>query len=407
MALVDRVKNILITPKTEWEVIAAETTPTASLITGYVLPLAAVAALATFIGYSVVGTSLPFVGTYRMSIAWGLGIAVWHVVGAVIAVFVLGFIIDALAPSFGAQKNNAQALKVAVYSYTPAWVAGVLNILPALGVLAILGALYAIYLLYLGLPRLMKNPEDKSIGYTAVTVIAGIVLGAIISVIGGLIAAPAMMASSTLGTGPITRPSTVDPASPMGKLDDLARKMEEAGKKMEAAEKTGDPQKQMEAALGALGTAMSGGKSVEPLQLDQIKPFVPETFAGLARTNTRSERAGVAGFMSAKAEATYGDASGKRVDLEVVDTGGVAGLMGLAGWVGVMGERESDDSMERTRREGSRVVHEEVSKRGGSNKYSLVLADRFVVSARGQGVDINTLKSGVNALDLGKLEGMK
>jgi hypothetical protein len=215
-----------------------------------------------------------------------------------------------------------------------------------------------------------------------------------------------MMAAGALG-GAVARHSRVDPASPAGKLDDFARKMEEAGKKMEAAQKSGDPNKQMEAALSTLGTAVSGGKSVEPLQLDQIKPFVPETFGGLPRTATRSERAGVAGFMTAKAEGTYSDSAGKRIDLEVVDTGGVAGLMGLAGWAGVMGEREDDSRMERTQREGTRVVHEEVSKQGGRNKYSLVLADRFVVSAQGQGVDINALKSAVGSLDLSKLEGMK
>src|SRR5687768_13665767 len=201
MALIDRVKNILLTPKTEWEVIDGESTPTQDLIVKYVLPLAGVAALASFIGWCVVGQSLPFVGTWRMSIGWGLGLAVWHVIGAVIAVFVLGFIIDALAPTFGAQKNSAQAFKVAVYSYTPAWVAGILNILPMLAPLAILAGLYAIYLLYLGLPRVMKNPAEKSAGYTAVTVIAAIVLSVIISVIGGLVAAPAMMATGAMGSG--------------------------------------------------------------------------------------------------------------------------------------------------------------------------------------------------------------
>jgi hypothetical protein len=290
-------------------------------------------------------------------VTWGLGLAIWHLIAAVIAVFVLSFIIDALAPTFGAQKNRAQALKVAVYSYTAAWVAGIFMIIPALGILALLGSLYGIYLLYLGLPRLMKNPEEKSAGYTAVTVIAAIVLGFIISVIGGMVAAPAMMATGAMNS-PAIAPGRVDPASPMGKLDDFARKMEEAGKKMEAAEKSGDPNKQMEAALGALGTAMSGGKGVEPVQLDQIKPFVPETFAGLPRTKTRSERAGVAGFMTAKAEGTYGDTSGKHIELEVVDTGGVAGLMGLATWAGVTGERETDDRIERTRKEGGRIVHE-------------------------------------------------
>jgi hypothetical protein len=81
--------------------------------------------------------------------------------------------------------------------------------------------------------------------------------------------------------------------------------------------------------------------------------------------------------------------------------------MGLATWAGVVGEKEDDSRIERTRKEGTRVVHEEVSKTGGRNKYSLILANRFVVSAQGTGVDINTLKSGVNGLDLGKLEGTK
>ena len=408
MNIVDRVKNILITPKTEWDVIAGESTPTQQLILNYVLPLAGIAAIAYFIGICLIGVSAGFLGSYRMPIAMGLGLAVWHLVGAVIGVFVLAFIIDALAPSFGGQKNMAQALKVAVYSYTPAWVAGILMIIPLLGFLVILASLYGLYLLYLGLPRLMKNPEDKTIGYTVVIVIAAIVVSVIIGIIGSAIAGTAAMVTGGLGAGPVVRtPATVDPASPMGKLESFGKKMEEAGKKMEAAEKSGDPNKQMEAALGALGTALSGGKNVEPLQLEQIKPFVPETFAGLARTNTRSERAGAAGFTIAKAEGIYGDASGKQVDLEIVDTGGMAGLMGLAGWAGITGERETDDRLERTRREGNRVVHEEVSKRGGRNKYALVLGDRFVVSASGTGVDINALKSGVAGLDLNKLENMK
>jgi hypothetical protein len=410
MNIVERVKKILVTPKTEWDVIAGETTPTPALMTGYVLPLAAVAAIASFIGHVFIGTSMGFLGTYRMPITWGIAMLVWNLVGAVIGVFVIAFAVDFLAPTFGGTKNFAQALKIAAYTYTPVWVAGIATIIPLLGVIVLIGALYAIYLLYLGLPRLMKNPEDKSAGYTALTVVAAIVIGIVIGMIGAAVGGAGAMATgalSSVGPGSVVRPSRVDPNSSVGKLDDFAKKMEEAGKKMEAAQKTGDANKSAEAAMAALGTALSGGKGVEPLQLDQIKPYVPETFAGLPRTNTRSERSGVAGMMVAKAEGTYGDSSGKQVELEVVDTGGMAGLMGLAGWVGLVGERETDDKMERTTREGTRVVHEEVSKRGGRNTYALVLNDRFVVSAKGNGVDINTLKSSVSSLDIAKLEAIK
>ena len=175
MSILERVKKICLTPQTEWPVISSETAPTAGLITGYVLPLAAVSAVAGLIGGSLIGQTVPFLGTYRVPLATGLGIAVFAICSAVIGVFVISFIINALAPSFGAEKNSAQALKVAVYQFTPAWVAGVFQILPALSLLAVLGALYGLYLLYLGLPRLMKCPPDKAVGYTVVVVLCALV----------------------------------------------------------------------------------------------------------------------------------------------------------------------------------------------------------------------------------------
>src|SRR5512141_852413 len=177
MNLIDRAKNIIVTPKTEWDVIAAETTPTGTLITGYVLPLAVVSALAMFIGTCFVGTSMPFMGTFRMPVMWGVAMLVYHIVMAVVTVFVLSLIIDALAPTFNGTKDRAQALKLAVFSYTPAWIAGILMIIPVLGMLVALAALYGIYLLYLGLPRLMRNPPEKSAGYTALVVVCAIVIG--------------------------------------------------------------------------------------------------------------------------------------------------------------------------------------------------------------------------------------
>ena len=404
MKLIDRAKNIIVTPKTEWDAIAADPTPTGALVTGYVLPLAAVAAIASFIGLVFIGQSLGPLGTVRLGIGAGLAGLVFNLAMSVAMVFVVGFIVDALAPTFGGTKNMAQAVKVAAYAYTPVWIVGVLAILPALGLLGILAGLYAIYLVYLGLPRLMQSPQEKAGGYTAVVVIVAIIAGMVIGMVGGLITAPAMM-----GMGAATsRGMTYDRDSPMGKLDDFGKKMEEAGKRMEEAQKSGDAKKQMEAAMGALGTALSGGKGVEPVQVDALKPFVPEKFAGLNRSAVRADRSGVAGLMAAKVEGKYGEEGGKRVELEVVDTGGAAGLTGLAAWAMVgASESENDQRIERMRREGNRMVREEVSKRGGTNTYTVILADRFVVSAEGKGVDLDTLKSAVNGLDLGKIETLK
>jgi hypothetical protein len=114
----------------------------------------------------------------------------------------------------------------------------------------------------------------------------------------------------------------------------------------------------------------------------------------------------MAGIMVATAEATYGDGADKSVSLEITDTGGASGLMGLASWAGVQGQKENDRMSERTERIEGRLVHQRVSKTGGSNEFTIVIGDRFIVKAEGD-ADINSLRSAVSSLDLQKLESMK
>jgi len=408
MRLVDRARNIILIPKTEWAAIAAESTPIPQVVAGYVVPLSAIAALAWFVGVCLVGVSTAFTGTMRVGIVWGLVAAILHIVMAVVMVYVLAFIIDALAPSFGAQKAFPQAFKVAAYAYTPVWVMGIVQVLPLLGILVLIAALYAIYLLYLGLQAVMGAPGEKAAGYTAVVVIVGIVVSIIVSAVIGAVTAFGGMGAAGMGMrmGRASVPMAPDPQSPLGKLDQFGKSMDAANRRMEAAQKSGDPGKQMEAALGALGTALSGGKGVDPVQLDALKPFVPERFAGLPRTDLRTDRSGVQGLMVAKAEGVYGDGA-KRVELEVTDTGGAAGLMGLASWMGVQGEHEDSRRREVTRQENGRLVHEDADKQGTDNRYAVVLGQRFVVSARAHGVDMDTLRSSVNGLDLPRIEALK
>ena len=406
MGLVDRAKNICLTPKTEWPVIAGEASTTGGLMSGYVAPLAAIGPIAGFIGGSIIGHSLPFVGTFRTPIMMGIGVAIFTYVMAFVGVFILSLIIDALAPTFGGEKNGQQALKVAVYAYTPAWLAGILSIIPFLGMLGIIAALYGLYLLYLGLPRLMKCPEDKSIGYTVVIVICAIVLSIIVSAVGAMIAGAGMMASGALG-GRSSAPSMqFDKDSPVGKLEQFGKKMEEAGKKIEAAEKSGDQKEAAAAAMAGLGAMLGGGKSVEAVDIEKLKPLVPETFAGLAKKSSRSDKSGAAGFMVSKTEAEYGDAAGKSVQLEITDMGSASGLMGLASWANVQGEKEDQYGSEKTQKVNGRMVHEK-SKKSGGGEYSVVIAERYMVEAKSGSVDLSTLRSAVGSLDLAKLEAMK
>ena len=408
MTMVDRIKNILLTPKTEWPVIAGETTPNSELIKGYVLPLAAIPAVAGFVGGSLIGHSLGFLGgTYRVPFMAGIGYAIFGFVMAIVAVYLLAYIVNALAPTFGAPKNAAQAFKVVVYSSTAGWLGGIFQMIPGLGLLGLLASLYGIFILYLGLPRLMKCPEDKAVGYTAVVVVVAIVVFLVIGAVVALVGSIGGAATGLFAGRPQHAASvTYDKNSPLGKLAALGQNMDAANKRMEAAQKSGHPEEAMQAALAGLGTAFSGGKAVEPLALDQLKPFVPVSFAGLARTATSAERTGVMGLMVSKAQASYSDGADQSIDLEVSDSGGASGLMALAGWAGVQGEKEDQYGSEKTMMVNGRLVHERAGK-DGSSEYTLVLGERFVVSAKGHRVALDKLKAAVASLELGKLEALK
>lgn len=182
MDLVGRAKAILLSPRQEWPVIEKETTTAAELYTGYIVPLAAIGPLARAIGFSVIGVNLGILGSWRVSPANAIGGAVVSYISTLVGVWVLAWVIDALAPKFGGQSNSVQALKVAAYSATAAWLAGVFALFPPLSILGILG-LYGLYLLYLGLPVLMKSPPEKAMGYTVVVVIVAVLIFAVVGVL--------------------------------------------------------------------------------------------------------------------------------------------------------------------------------------------------------------------------------
>jgi hypothetical protein len=175
MDIVQRVKDIILKPKDTWPVIKTEQTTIQELYTSYAVILAAIPPLASFIGMSLLGISMMSV-RYRISFGMGISHAIVSYVLSLVGLYVVAQIIDALAPSFGSQKNLVNAMKVAVYSSTPSWVAGILMIIPFLAPVAMLLSLYSLYLFYLGLPIMMETPKDKAMGYFVLTIVISIVV---------------------------------------------------------------------------------------------------------------------------------------------------------------------------------------------------------------------------------------
>src|SRR5437879_4750839 len=197
MNLVDRTKSILLSPQQEWQAIDEEETSIGGLVTGYVVPLAAIGPVASLIGMEIFGISVPSVGTYRVPIGAAVRQGIAQYVMALVGVFVLALIIDKLAPYFRVEENRYQALKVAAYSSTPVWVMGIVGLFPMLNILRLLGLLYSLYLLYLGLTPLMNVPQHKAMGYTVVVIMSAVLLFFVIGFIVGL-----------LGGGPVIETAT-------------------------------------------------------------------------------------------------------------------------------------------------------------------------------------------------------
>jgi hypothetical protein len=194
MDLVPRITNILTKPKQEWPVIATEATDVATLYKEYIVLLAAVPAICSFIGMTVIGIPVPFFGTVRVGMASGLTGLIVRYVLSLVAAYIAALIVGKLAPTFQSRGDIVQALKLVAYASTPAWVAGVLGLFPPLVALGILAGLYGVYLFYLGLPPLMQTPSDKVLPYMIVSAIVIIVLYMVVGAITTAVAGVGMMA---------------------------------------------------------------------------------------------------------------------------------------------------------------------------------------------------------------------
>lgn len=214
--LTTRVKNILLQPKAEWDVIDGEVSDIGGLYKNYIMILATIPPLATMIHGLAFGHSM-FGITYRPSIMGAVGTAITTYIVSLIGVFIFALIIDGLAPSFGAAKNRDQAFKVAAYTGTASWVAGIFGLIPGLGFLDILG-LYGLYLLYLGLPKLMKVPDDKAMGYTVVSVIAAAVLFFVMAAIATPVAKLFSGGASPLDSGSVSGSLARSPSPVLDRL---------------------------------------------------------------------------------------------------------------------------------------------------------------------------------------------
>ncbi|MEW5687754.1 MAG: Yip1 family protein [Pseudomonadota bacterium] len=383
--LVARVKALLTRPAATWDEIAAEPATVGGLFRGYVLPLSAIPAVAGAIGLLIFGVSGGFLGfgfSYRPSPVWIIGQALLQFVLGLAMIFVMSLVIDGLAKTFGATQDRVQATKVAAYAPTASWVAGAVMIFPQLAIVALLGGLYSLYLLFVGLPKVMNAPEERKVPYFAAVLVVVIIVGLVIGAISGAVMGAGRMAGmGAMGAagGKVTIPGQgeVD----LGKLEEQSKRLEDVARKMESGE---------------------GVAATDP---DVLKGYLPTAVAGYARSGVEVSSGEAAGIQGAEAEGTY-EKAGVSFRLKVADIGGAGALAGMASAFKVKSHEENADGYEKIDTINGRLVQEKYNRTSKSGEYSVLVGQRFAVSAEGEGVSIDDLKAAVNAVGIERLESL-
>jgi len=365
----ERAKAIILTPRDEWPKIEVEAASQTDILKGYVIPLVAIGPVATLIGGQLFGYGA-FGFSYRPGIVSALGTAAFTFALGVLAVYILTFIADFLAPKFGGQSSRDNAFRMIAYGGTAAWLSGIFGLIPSLAVFGLLG-LYSIYLYYTGATPLMKVPQDKAVGFTAVTILCAVVLMMITAPIAGIL-------TGALFGSPLPTIASSDGGRltlPGGASFDTS-KVEQMGKQMEAA---------------------ANGKA-PPVDASRMQSLLPETIGSYQRTAT--ETSGMA--MGSQAEGTY-TAGDNSFRLKITDMSAIGAIAGLGAAMGVQKSREDADGYERTGTVDGQMQSESWSKSRNSGKFSIVIANRFMIEAEGKAANIDELKSAVNSVDQGNL----
>ncbi len=447
--LLERIKNILLTPRAEWPIIASEPTVPAQLFVGYVAPLALLAAVMAFIHVSLIGVSMPFGGALRTPVLSGVITAAMTVVFACVGVFLIGVIINFLAPTFGGTRDLRQALKCSAYSLTPAYLGAVLALSPVMAtLLQLLAGCYGLYVLGLGLPVLMRSPKERAVGYTATVVVCTFLLG-IVFTFASMALGIAGHASGLMGSNEVSQQQSAEAVGNIiggalgtdakGKagLSAALNNLVKAGEQSEAATGSAkapdapaatttaagsnsagaggsaanttaqNPAAAVGGLMNALGGALGGDHPVAVVDFHALTALLPTTVAGMKRTDARGESQGAMGVKTASATGMYQGDNGTRIQVEITDMSAVSGLMGLAGSMVQSTTSESTTGFERDQAVGGRTVHERFDNAAKHGVLTALVAKRYQVELTGEGVEMGTLEQALGGVDLGRLEAMK
>lgn len=409
-ALAQRILDILLRPLSTWTRIDSENGSAAHVYRSYLIYLAAIPAIASFIGLSLVGVGA-FGVRIRVPIVAGLVNMVVSYLLSLALVYVMALIANALAPRFQGEQDMGSALKLIAYGATAGMLAAAFTALPALAMLGMLGGLYSIYLLYVGAPVLMRVPKERALGYTALllvcAIVAALVMGGVSSLLTprsgvglpglgsagpGALSLPGASSSRAEEAAATQAASQIIGAMLGTKVD--GSRVEQASRQLERARAQGDDKSAADAA-GAMVSAVMGRPAQAAFSAQQLRAVAPEQLAGLPRTAIKAEANTVMGMAFTQVKARYSQER-KHVELSLKDMGSTL-AMGMAGWANGSSESEDEREIERSYKKSGVSFREKYRKDGSYSELSVLLPNHVALQASGS-LSIDALKQALQPL---------
>ena len=177
--VLNHVWGLFAHPTEEWKDIRGERCSVTKCYCSHVLFLAAIPAVAGFIGTSMVGWQVGQHEVNRLTTESALSIAALFYIGMLVAVFAVGKTIHWMGQTYGTVQPLPQCIALAAYTATPLFLIGIMLLYPILWLNLIIGLpalAYTVYLLYIGLPIMMDIPSEKGFLFASAVLAVGLIM---------------------------------------------------------------------------------------------------------------------------------------------------------------------------------------------------------------------------------------
>jgi hypothetical protein len=161
MEVLRRITYLIFRPAAEWEAIAREPTSVDTLLRRYILPLSALAPIATFIGMEVFDRSWDPDQGYLVPADQIFNAAATTFFGIIASIFILAAIMTLIAPMYHCKRDYLSALKVSTHGASPLLLSGITLVLPAMIVVSMVALCYTLFLYYVGTTEVLQIRKDQ------------------------------------------------------------------------------------------------------------------------------------------------------------------------------------------------------------------------------------------------------